>query len=101
MLFNMPLVSLIFALLATVCLMGEFLFYKEFLDGFFKKQTSHNTYVTRKPMGEVKRRIMLGTYVLSSGYYDAYYKKAQQVRTLIKFTIDGKDFKDLEVIELS
>jgi aspartyl-tRNA(Asn)/glutamyl-tRNA(Gln) amidotransferase subunit A len=32
---------------------------------------------------EVKRRIMLGTYVLSSGYYDAYYKKAQQVRTLV------------------
>ncbi len=38
---------------------------------------------------EVKRRIMLGTYVLSSGYYDAYYRKAQQVRTLIK-----KDFLD-------
>ena len=33
---------------------------------------------------EVKRRIMLGTYALSSGYYDAYYKKAQQVRGLIK-----------------
>ncbi len=33
---------------------------------------------------EVKRRIMLGTYVLSSGYYDAYYAKAQKVRTLIK-----------------
>ncbi|MER3426847.1 MAG: Asp-tRNA(Asn)/Glu-tRNA(Gln) amidotransferase GatCAB subunit A [Pyrinomonas sp.] len=33
---------------------------------------------------EVKRRIMLGTFVLSSGYYDAYYRKAQQVRTLIK-----------------
>ncbi len=33
---------------------------------------------------EVKRRIMLGSFVLSSGYYDAYYKKAQQVRTLIK-----------------
>jgi aspartyl-tRNA(Asn)/glutamyl-tRNA(Gln) amidotransferase subunit A len=33
---------------------------------------------------EVKRRIMLGTYALSSGYYDAYYKKAQQVRTLIQ-----------------
>ena len=33
---------------------------------------------------EVKRRIILGTYVLSSGYYDAYYKKAQQVRTIIK-----------------
>lgn len=33
---------------------------------------------------EVKRRIMLGTYVLSSGYYDAYYKKAQQLRTLFR-----------------
>jgi aspartyl-tRNA(Asn)/glutamyl-tRNA(Gln) amidotransferase subunit A len=33
---------------------------------------------------EVKRRIMLGTYVLSAGYYDAYYRKAQQVRALIK-----------------
>jgi aspartyl-tRNA(Asn)/glutamyl-tRNA(Gln) amidotransferase subunit A len=33
---------------------------------------------------EVKRRIMLGTYVLSAGYYDAYYRKAQQVRTLIR-----------------
>jgi len=33
---------------------------------------------------EVKRRIMLGTYVLSAGYYDAYYLKAQQVRTLIR-----------------
>jgi len=38
---------------------------------------------------EVKRRIMLGTYALSSGYYEAYYRKAQQVRTLIK-----KDFED-------
>jgi aspartyl-tRNA(Asn)/glutamyl-tRNA(Gln) amidotransferase subunit A len=33
---------------------------------------------------EVKRRIMLGTYVLSAGYYDAFYRKAQQVRTLIQ-----------------
>ncbi len=38
---------------------------------------------------EVKRRIMLGTYALSSGYYEAYYRKAQQVRTLIK-----RDFED-------
>lgn len=38
---------------------------------------------------EAKRRIMLGTYTLSSGYYDAYYKKAMQVRTLLK-----KDFDD-------
>jgi aspartyl-tRNA(Asn)/glutamyl-tRNA(Gln) amidotransferase subunit A len=37
---------------------------------------------------EVKRRIMLGTYVLSAGYYDAYYLKAQQVRTLIKSDYD-------------
>lgn len=37
---------------------------------------------------EVKRRIMLGTYALSSGYYDAYYKKAQQVRTMIKEGFD-------------
>ncbi|RST86648.1 Asp-tRNA(Asn)/Glu-tRNA(Gln) amidotransferase subunit GatA [Aquibium carbonis] len=39
---------------------------------------------------EVKRRIMIGTYVLSAGYYDAYYLKAQKVRTLIK-----KDFEDV------
>ncbi|MFD1037094.1 Asp-tRNA(Asn)/Glu-tRNA(Gln) amidotransferase subunit GatA [Virgibacillus byunsanensis] len=38
---------------------------------------------------EVKRRIMLGTFALSSGYYDAYYKKAQQVRTLIKNDFDS------------
>ncbi|MCA1640900.1 MAG: aspartyl/glutamyl-tRNA amidotransferase subunit A [Acidobacteria bacterium] len=38
---------------------------------------------------EVKRRIMLGTYVLSSGYYDAYYLKAQQVRALIKRDFAG------------
>lgn len=37
---------------------------------------------------EVKRRIMLGTYALSSGYYDAYYKKAQQVRRLMKEDFD-------------
>ena len=37
---------------------------------------------------EVKRRIMLGTYVLSAGYYDAYYKKAQQMRRLIKNDFD-------------
>jgi aspartyl-tRNA(Asn)/glutamyl-tRNA(Gln) amidotransferase subunit A len=37
---------------------------------------------------EVKRRILIGTYALSSGYYDAYYKKASQVRTLIKDDFD-------------
>lgn len=46
---------------------------------------------------EVKRRIMLGTYALSSGYYDAYYLKAQKVRTLIKQDFDNV-FKDFDLI---
>jgi aspartyl-tRNA(Asn)/glutamyl-tRNA(Gln) amidotransferase subunit A len=46
---------------------------------------------------EVKRRIMLGTYALSAGYYEAYYKKGQQVRTLIKRDFD-EAFKTVEVI---
>lgn len=46
---------------------------------------------------EVKRRIMLGTYVLSSGYYDAYYKKASQVRALIKQDFD-EVFKTCDVL---
>ncbi len=46
---------------------------------------------------EVKRRIILGTYVLSSGYYDAYYKKAQQVRTLVKNEF-AKNFAKYDVI---
>ena len=46
---------------------------------------------------EVKRRIILGTYVLSSGYYDAYYKKAQQVRTLVKKEFD-KAFEKYDIL---
>ncbi len=46
---------------------------------------------------EVKRRIILGTYVLSSGYYDAYYKKAQQVRTLVTNQFN-KAFENYDVI---
>jgi aspartyl-tRNA(Asn)/glutamyl-tRNA(Gln) amidotransferase subunit A len=46
---------------------------------------------------EVKRRIMLGTYALSSGYYDAYYLKAQKVRTLIKADFD-KAFEKVDVV---
>jgi aspartyl-tRNA(Asn)/glutamyl-tRNA(Gln) amidotransferase subunit A len=46
---------------------------------------------------EVKRRIMLGTYALRSGYYDAYYKKAQQIRTLIKRDFD-RAFRYCDVI---
>jgi aspartyl-tRNA(Asn)/glutamyl-tRNA(Gln) amidotransferase subunit A len=48
---------------------------------------------------EVKRRIMLGTYVLSAGYYDAYYLKAQQVRTLISRDYDAA-FAEVDVIAL-
>src|SRR6185295_14133960 len=50
-------------------------------------RTLHSMYFRTRDEGfgpEVKRRIMLGTYVLSAGYYDAYYLKAQQVRTLIR-----------------
>ena len=46
---------------------------------------------------EVKRRIMLGTYVLSAGYYDAYYRKAQKVRRLIKNDFD-KAFNKVDLI---
>lgn len=46
---------------------------------------------------EVKRRIMLGTYALSSGYYDAYYLKAQKVRTLVKADFD-RAFEKYDVI---
>ena len=46
---------------------------------------------------EVKRRILIGTYVLSSGYYDAYYLKAQKIRQLIKSDFD-KSFSDVDAI---
>lgn len=46
---------------------------------------------------EVKRRILIGTYALSSGYYDAYYKKASQVRTLIKDDFDTV-FADCDLV---
>jgi aspartyl-tRNA(Asn)/glutamyl-tRNA(Gln) amidotransferase subunit A len=46
---------------------------------------------------EVKRRIMLGTFALSAGYYDAYYLKAQQVRTLVKRDFDDA-FREVDVL---
>ena len=46
---------------------------------------------------EVKRRILIGSYVLSAGFYDAYYKKAQQVRRLIKNDFDSA-FKNVDII---
>ena len=48
---------------------------------------------------EVKRRIMLGTYALSAGYYDAYYVKAQRVRSLIKSDYD-RVFQDVDVVAM-
>jgi len=58
------------------------------------------TYTLSRAAGlgaEVKRRIMLGTYVLSAGYYDAYYLKAQKVRTLIKHDFE-EAFKRCDLV---
>ncbi len=60
----------------------------------------HRLYTSTRTEGfgeEVKRRIMLGTYVLSSGYYDAYYAKGQKVRTLIRSDFDAA-FEDVDVL---
>lgn len=57
----------------------------------YKKNRSHGF------GAEVKRRIILGTFVLSAGYYDAYYAKAQKVRRLIKNDFDAA-FKEVDVI---
>ncbi|MBI1748334.1 MAG: Asp-tRNA(Asn)/Glu-tRNA(Gln) amidotransferase subunit GatA [Acidobacteria bacterium] len=63
-------------------------------------QTLNGMYMASRSKGfgaEVKRRIMLGTYALSAGYYEAYYRKAQQVRTLIKRDYE-EAFKHVDVI---
>lgn len=70
--------------------------------GYRSKNSStlEEMYVNSRTEGfgaEVKRRIMLGTYVLSSGYYDAYYRKAQKVRRLIKDDFD-KAFSAVDLI---
>lgn len=65
-----------------------------------KAQTLREVYTFSKEEGfgpEVKRRIMLGTYVLSAGYQDAYYKKAQKVRTLINIKYK-KAFEKCDII---
>ena len=62
------------------------------------------TYLKTRQEGfgdEVRRRIMLGTYILSAGYYDAYYKRAQKVRWLIKNDFDhvfNSSGDDIDVI---
>ncbi len=70
--------------------------------GFRSEQSSNlkNMYINSRSEGfgnEVKRRIMLGTFVLSSGYYEAYYSKAQKVRRLIKSDFDAV-FKKVDLI---
>jgi len=70
--------------------------------GFRAEDSSNlnNMYINSRSEGfgsEVKRRIMLGTFVLSSGYYDAYYGKAQKVRQLIKNDFDTA-FKNVDII---
>lgn len=65
-----------------------------------RKTTLVDMYETTRQEGfgdEAKRRIMLGTYVLSSGYYDAYYLRGQKVRTLIKQDFDAA-FKECDAI---
>lgn len=62
--------------------------------------TLRNMYLNSRSEGfgsEVKRRIMLGTYVLSAGYYDAYYRKAQKVRRLLKQDFDNA-FEKVDLI---
>ncbi len=65
-----------------------------------KEESLSELYFREKSAGfgpEAKRRIILGTFVLSSGYYDAYYEKAQRVRTLIKQDFD-EAFRKVDVI---
>ncbi|HWA64542.1 MAG TPA: Asp-tRNA(Asn)/Glu-tRNA(Gln) amidotransferase subunit GatA [Candidatus Paceibacterota bacterium] len=65
-----------------------------------QSETLLDTYIKSRSHGfgpEVKRRIMLGAYALSSGYYDAYYLKAQKIRALIKKDFD-EAFKSADVI---
>lgn len=65
-----------------------------------EQRTLYDTYAFSRAQGfpeEVKRRILIGTYALSSGYYDAYYKKAQAVRTLIKQDFD-QVFSEVDVL---
>ncbi|HEY7170515.1 MAG TPA: Asp-tRNA(Asn)/Glu-tRNA(Gln) amidotransferase subunit GatA [Vicinamibacterales bacterium] len=67
-----------------------------------REQSLRTMYARTRALGfgpEVKRRIMLGTYVLSAGYYDAYYLKAQQVRTLIRRDYE-RAFERVDVVAM-
>ncbi|OGI15252.1 MAG: aspartyl/glutamyl-tRNA amidotransferase subunit A [Candidatus Moranbacteria bacterium RIFCSPHIGHO2_12_FULL_54_9] len=69
-------------------------------DSMAGTSTLLETYLDTRRVGfgaEVKRRVMLGTYALSAGYYDAYYKKAQKVRALIRQDFEAA-FEDVDLI---
>jgi aspartyl-tRNA(Asn)/glutamyl-tRNA(Gln) amidotransferase subunit A len=66
----------------------------------FRKETLKEIYLKNKSRGfgdEAKRRIILGTFVLSSGFYDAYYGKAQRVRKMIKADFE-RAFREVDAI---
>ncbi len=66
----------------------------------YQAENLYDMYLENRSRGfhpEVKRRIMIGTYALSSGYYDAYYLKAQKVRTLVKQDFE-QAFRDVDVL---
>ncbi len=74
--------------------------YSRIEDKKLNTKTLRDIYMRHRGEGfgtETKRRIILGTFVLSSGYYDAYYQKAQQVRSLIKNDFE-KAFNEVDVI---
>ncbi|MEK7198118.1 MAG: amidase family protein, partial [Patescibacteria group bacterium] len=74
--------------------------YSKIQNSKFKVQNLLDVYLNTRGEGfgdEVKKRIMLGTYILSHGYYDAYYKRAQKVRRLIKKDFDFA-FENVDVI---
>lgn len=72
--FKLPIVTLITSIAAVICMACEFLFYRQFLDPLFKKQTSCNVIGTRKPTGEVKRRIIFSGHCDSSWEWFFTYK---------------------------
>lgn len=74
--------------------------YARLKQGLKESDSLTDLYQKQRGLGfgpEVKRRIILGTFVLSSGYYDAYYAKAQKVRTLIRQDFENA-FKDVDVV---
>ena len=64
--FGLPYIGLVLGIFAIIFMIGEFLLYKEFIDGIVPKKTSHNTYGVKKATGELKQRIIFSGHVDSS-----------------------------------